>query len=331
MSVLAEQPSDWRGRRVLLSGATSSIGLNLLPRLQGLGAEVHALVRPPAQSSRLPTAITPAVIHSCDMIDRGALVAAFAASAPDVVFHLATPRLPDVETPPRLVEINVTAATLLVAELCRRPETTMIVAGSGLEYGPAERPHKETDPLRPSSWFGLSKAAASLVYRLAVADMGLRITQLRPFHVYGPWEKPHRLLPTAISAALEGRGLALTRERICRDWIYVDDVVEAFLLAAARPIKGGIFNIGSGSMASNEEIVALVENAVGRRISRLPGDFPPRVTDVAPRCADLGTTLSDLGWSPRMKLDDGIAATIAWRRAQIFGGNNRVLSGTAHG
>ena len=98
---------------------------------------------------------------------------------------------------------------------------------------------------------------------------------LRLFSVFGPWETSTRFVPSAIRAALDGGELSLTPPGICRDFVFVDDVVEACLLAAVADIRPGeVINVGSGEAHANEEVVALVERASGRAVRVRSGEHP---------------------------------------------------------
>jgi nucleoside-diphosphate-sugar epimerase len=302
------------GRRAFVTGGNGFIGANLVRELLRQGAHVHLLLRPQADTRRLQGMAGEIRIHHGDITDGFALAAAFDTAAPDFAFHLATARGNDPAAWARLAETSAIGALRLIDALQNNSVTRLVVAGSSLEYGPAIHPHQEMDALAPTTWHGVGKAMASLAYRQAAASMQLSINQLRLFHVYGPWEAAYRLLPTAIGAALAGQPLPLTRPGIKRDWVYVEDVVEALLAAALADRQGEVYNIGSGTETSNEEVVSIVEQVTGKLIARQPHAFLPSASDTDHRCADIGKARADLGWSPRHDLADGIAATLAWCR-----------------
>lgn len=304
----------YAGRRVFVTGGSGFVAANLVRELLCRGARPHLLLRPQSDAWRLRELAPDIHIHRGDITDAGAVAAAFAAATPEFVFHLATPRGHDASAWARLSETNVLAALRLVEQLRAIPATRLVVAGSSLEYGPAAQPHREDAALAPATWHGVGKAAAGLIYRQAVTAFGLGINQLRLFHVYGPWESSHRLLPSAIRAALSGRPLPLTQAGIRRDWVHVADVVEALLAAAVSPRQGEIYNIGTGTETSNEEVVDRVGRALGKAIATQPDTFQPSASDTAHRLADIAKAQAELGWSPRHDLADGIAATLAWHR-----------------
>jgi len=302
------------GRNVLVTGGTGFVGLNLLRRLSAMGARVHVLTRPQSRLERVRDIGADLEVRVADLGDERSLAQVFDKSAPDFVFHLATPRGNDAMAWRRLTEFNVQAALHLTGQLMRAPQTRLVVAGSSLEYGPNAAPHRETDALSPVTWHGVGKAAADMIYGRAAATQALNINRLRLFHVYGPWESAHRLLPVAIRAAFSGRPVPFTASPIRRDWIYVEDVVDVLLAAAISPVQGEAFNIGSGAEFSNEDIVAAVEESTGRRIVLSHGAYQSSPSDAEHRCADIGKARMQLGWRPRHDLASGVAETIKWYR-----------------
>ncbi len=297
--------------RALLTGAGGFVGSNLARRLLAENVEVHLILRDGGWPRRLAGLEPRFGVTRGDLSREATWVEAFSAVLPDVVFHLATPRGAAEGAARRLVEDNVSFALNLVGRLRAAPSTKVVVAGSSLEYGDETTPHKEDAPLAPTTWHGVGKAAVTLVVQQAVREFGARVSVLRLFHVYGPWESPNRLVSSAVRSALEGTRLALTRPGIRRDWIHVDDVCDALLAAAADP-SGEVLNVGSGTETANEEIVRRISQLLDRPVAVDPGAFAPRVTDCTNRRADLEKIKMCLGWSPRHDLDTGLASAVRW-------------------
>lgn len=304
--------SHFRGRRLLVTGGAGAIAANLIRALLAAGCRVDATVRPGGQAWRLTGLGEALTRHTVDVGDADALERVFAQLRPEFVFHLATPRGHDAAARDEMLRVNVLGAQALLGCARRHAVERLVVAGSSLEYAPAHTALKETDPIAPLTWHGATKAAAAVLYRQAAAEHGVPVSLLRLFHVYGPWESAHRLAPTAIRAALSGAPMPMTAGGIRRDWVYVDDVCEALLLAAEKAAPGDVFNIGSGVETSNEALVACVESVLGRSVRRSAGELPPRVTDAEHRFADRSLAQARLGWVPRYSLADGLRQTAAW-------------------
>jgi nucleoside-diphosphate-sugar epimerase len=194
---------------------------------------------------------------------------------------------------------------------------SVIRLGSSTEYAAADGSMDEQAPLQPRGFFGATKAAGSLLFAAAAAERGIRATVLRAFQVYGPGDKPTRFVPTVISAAVHGTELTLTGPGMRRDWVWVDDVIDACLLAAANDglPAGAIYNIGTGVQTSNEELVAVAEEVTGRPIAVASGRHPGRSWDTADWVCDPAAARVELDWQPRVSLRDGLArcwAELSW-------------------
>jgi nucleoside-diphosphate-sugar epimerase len=244
-----------------------------------------------------------------DLGDREATVGLARSVGPDVVFLLAASRA--AATPAEraaTMAVNATTGAWLVDELGDRCRA-VVRLGSSTEYGPADGPMDESTPLRPQSFFGTTKAAGSLLVTAAAAVHGVRATVLRAFQVYGAGDHPGRLVPTVLRAIRAGEVVALTAPGMRRDWIHVDDVVEACVRAAlADHLPGGqVLNIGTGRQVANEELVALVERVSGRPVRVAVGAHPGRSWDTGSWVCDPSLAADLLGWEAKVDLEEGLA------------------------
>ena len=189
----------------------------------------------------------------------------------------------------------------------------VIRLGSSTEYAELDRPMAEDAPLQPRGFFGATKAAGSLLLAAAAAERGVRAAVLRAFQVYGPGDHPGRFVPAVLRAARTGEELPLTGPGQRRDWVHVDDVVAACVLAAeAEELSPGqVLNIGTGVQTANEELVELAAAVTGREIRTRTGAHPGRSWDAASWVSDPSLARALLGWEPRIDLRDGLARTWA--------------------
>lgn len=306
---------SWAGRSVLVTGGTGFIGANLVRTLVEMRARVRVLLRPTSSPWRLAGCLEGITRHTGDVRDLPALSRIVHEARPDFIFHLATARGTREGDRARYAETVILGATYLIEALRRRPQCKLVVAGTSLEYAPCEGPIAEDHPLVPATLHGAVKAAAGMLYQQAARAEGLAIAQLRLFHVYGPWESGHRFLPTALRAAMAGEPVPLAATDSRRDWVYVDDVVEAHLRAAELAAAGEVFNVGTGTEHTNEDVVAALERAIGRPVRRATAAIAPRPTDSAHRYADITRARLRLGWAPRNDLAAGIGRTLEWLRS----------------
>jgi nucleoside-diphosphate-sugar epimerase len=311
-AALLERSRERLARTVLVTGATGFIGTNVVRALLRLGSYVHATVQPTSSLWRLEDVRARIHLSVAGLTHFAALEGAFQAARPRVVLHLATPRGHDESDRARLFDVTMTGA-LHLARLARTFEVeSVVVAGSSLEYGPSERPLTEESPIEPVTAHGLAKAAASLLWERAARDGGLRVCILRLSHVYGPWESPHRLLPSAVRAVHSGMPLSLTAGSARRDWVFVGDVVDAFARAVGLDVSGQVINVGSGQEHTNADVVASVSAAMKRPIATSIGAFPLRATDPVRRRIDCGKARRLLGWVPTTPLSAGVQRSIEW-------------------
>ena len=292
--------------RALVTGAGGFVGAHLSARLAADGWDVTGTVRPGSLSDRVGRAVK---VVAVDLGDREAAAALARSVAPDVVFLLAASRA--AATPAErtaTMAVNATTGAWLIDELGDRCHA-VVRLGSSTEYGPAHGPMDESTPLRPRSFFGATKAAGSLLATAAAAAQGVRATVLRAFQVYGAGDHPGRLVPTVLRAARTGEVLALTAPGMRRDWIHVDDVVEACVRAALADHlpAGQVLNIGTGRQVANEELVAVVERVSGRPVRVAVGAHPGRSWDTGSWVCDPSLAADLLGWEAEVDLEEGLA------------------------
>jgi nucleoside-diphosphate-sugar epimerase len=300
-------------RRALVTGAAGFIGASLVRRLASDGWEVVAGVRPQGSSSRLCGVETAVEVAPVDVTNRQATHRVVCEHRPSHVFHLATQRDGAADA---LVDANVVATDNLLTAAEAAGVERFVFTGSSLEYGAAPTPFHEDAALRPTTRFGVAKAAASLMTSQRATDGRLHTVVLRLFHVYGPREDRSRLVPRALEAALHSTTLALTEPGLCHDFVTVDDVVEALLRAAeADPPPGAIVNVCTGVQTANETLVDAVEHVTGRRVPREPGAFPARSWDRRDWVGDPELAAATLGWRAERGLHQGLAAALQWHSA----------------
>lgn len=306
--------TSWRERPVVVTGAAGFIGACLTRRLVDLGAEVHAFVRPSSTLWRLVGVRERLNLVPVDMTDRTHLEQVVRTAAPEIIFHLAAQGAARHGIPgSELFQTNVLGTVNLLSATEQLPYERFVQIGGSSEYGPRPHPMRETDCLEPLTPYGASKAAATLACRQFARAHARPVVILRPFSVYGPWEAPSRLIPSAIAAGFERRPLPLTPPGYRRDLVFVDDVVDACLLAAAHALPPGeIVNVGTGRHWTNEEVIRQIEHACGCRIEVQPGAFPPRLSDTAHWVADVSKAEQRLGWKARRSLEEGLRESVAW-------------------
>jgi nucleoside-diphosphate-sugar epimerase len=300
---------------IFVTGGTGFIGINLLRRLEELGAQTVALVRPGANLVRLRS-LNKLRIRVGDVTDAKMISDLMVEIQPDYVFHLATSRenaTPDERL--RMITSNTCGITNLLEGCLRAPHCRIICTGSSMEYGYRKEPFHENRPSEPDTLFGASKEAATNLCMAYHKQYALQVVVLRLFHVYGYWEPSHRLVPTVIDAALTGNPIRLTASATRRDFVFVEDVVDAYVMAAGRKrVNGQIINIGTGIQHTNRDVVAGIERISGRRISVEASAFPERSYDRDFWVADIQRAKEMLGWMPQTPLIEGLRKSYEWAK-----------------
>jgi len=306
-------------KRVIITGATGFVGANLARRLLRDGHEVHLLVRPDHTTWRIAAIRAEVHLHEVDLADAAALAGVVGVIRPDWIFHLAAYGAYSWETDPaRMVQTNFNGTMNLVEACLKTGFEAFVNTGSSSEYGFKDHPPSETEWLEPNSHYAVTKASATLYCRYTAQSRNVRLPTLRLYSVYGPYEEPARLIPTLIVRGLSGELPPLADPNTARDYIYVEDVCDAYLLAAtqAHQEPGAIYNVGTGVQTPLREVVELARKTMS--INAVPqwGSLPGRSWDTQIWSANSRKIREALGWQPRHTLEQGFTMTLNW-----FGAN----------
>ncbi len=250
-----------------------------------------------------------------DLGDSAALERLFRQFHFSSVIHLAASGVSaDAESFEALAGVNIEATAALGRLAVANGVDRFLHVGTGFEYRPQAHPMDESTPLEAPNLYGASKAAGWILLDALHRLEGLPLVTFRPFSIYGPGEGPAKLVPYTILQALAGEPIRLTLGSQVRDYVFVEDMVEAVRLALIAPSAvGRVYNIGSGpaEACSVRRLVEEILELMGApprlcwfdRASRSRRDPPYLVSD--PTRAHV-----ELGWRPRVSLAEGLARTI---------------------
>lgn len=284
--------------RVLLTGSTGFLGRAVLRRLAVDGHAVTALVRRAAVSQSAGAEVAVA-----DLGDTAAVARVVQQVRPDACIHLAWQGIPDYSEP--VSQFNLQASIDLFRALaavgtCRK----ILVSGSCFEYGITRGACAETDVITVNSYFSWAKHALRLYATILSKDRNIDVGWFRIFYVYGPNQRPQALIPSIVASLRRGSVPELRNPRHANDFVYVDDVADAFGAALTRPLVGGIYNLGSGEATAVGDVCL----AAAREIA--PDRPLPRLSDIGDDrvrfWADTAHTRDALGWSAATDLRSGI-------------------------
>jgi UDP-glucose 4-epimerase len=204
-------------------------------------------------------------------------------------------------------------ATQRLLEACKgRGLRRFVYASSSSVYGDVESlPMKETDLPRPFSPYGVTKLAAEHLALLYSRNHGVPVTALRYFTVYGPRQRPDMAFHRFIRAAITGSTITLYGEgNQTRDFTYIDDAVQANILALSEAAEGKVFNVGGGNEVTVRAVLKAIEEIAGKPVAR--EELPMPSGDVQHTLADSTRIRTELGWSPATSIREGLAAQHEW-------------------
>jgi UDP-glucose 4-epimerase len=317
-----------RDRRVLVIGGLGFIGVNLTARLAELGARVTVVNR---AVDRHRAAVTDAVtrgirVHEGDLRDAEAMRQAVAGQ--DAIVNLAgqSGAVQSMEDPWTDLDVNCRGNLVLLEALRRHnPAAKLVFAGSRLAYGrTGSDPVAETETPEPLCVHAVHKLAAEQYLKVYAQAYGLRFAVARLTNPYGPGQPRERtaygVVNHLIHRAVSGEPLRIYGDgRQRRDYIYINDAVDAIVRLAAEPASDGrVYNVGAGVATPLVEMAQAVSQFVGgARIEFV--EWPPlaRQIETGDFVADIARIHRDTGWEPRVPLHEGLQRTVAFYRAQV--------------
>ncbi|MDX6629540.1 MAG: polyisoprenyl-phosphate glycosyltransferase [Gaiellales bacterium] len=216
-----------------------------------------------------------------------------------------------------ILRTNLMSTHALLERLTSRNIAAYIHAGSSSEYGENAAGPEEHDFLAVNSEYAVSKAACAHLIHYYGKQHGLPSANLRLYSVYGPLEDPSRLMPKIVQHGVRGELPPLVDPHIARDFVYSDDVVDAFVAAASELREddyGDSFNVGTGRQTTIGELAEVARELYG---IEAPASFtmPPRRWDIGDWYANSARAQKVLGWEARTPLEDGLERMTSWYRA----------------
>jgi UDP-glucose 4-epimerase len=300
--------SSWRGRRVLVTGATGFIGGHLAGALLAQGADLVGVSRRERMKDAFPFRV-----ERCDLADFESTRTLLRAAKPEIIFHLAGHPYGGRELDrimPTFRDNLVTTVHLLTGAV-ECGASRVVVAGSLEDPGAGD-----PDPL-PSSPYAASKRAASMYTQLFHRLYGLETVVARIFMVYGPGrQETQKLVPYVINSVLDGKAPRVGPGDRGVDWIYVEDVASGLLaVASAKDCAGQSIDIGTGVLTTVREVVESIVATMNPSIRPEFGAIEARAHEQV-RKADVARSRSAAGWAPEVALAEGLRRTIEYFRTQ---------------
>jgi nucleoside-diphosphate-sugar epimerase len=309
-----------KDKTILVTGATGFVGSNLTRHLVQTGCDLHIITRDESKKWRIRDILNLLEEHKCDLRDINQVKRLIAAINPDIVYHLAAYGIDPSsrQNLDRMIETNITGTMNLMTALATTEYDVFVNSGSFFEYGLKTEPAVETAPLEPTDYYSVSKVSASLFGQVFARSSGEPVVTLRLFSPFGYYEGLTRLIPTVITSCLRGRALNLTKGEQARDFVFIEDIVDAYLKASTAPkVSGEIINIGTGIPHTVREVVSQILEVFGNPIDVIWGALPYRSGETRICIADNSKAKRLLDWEPRTDLNQGLLRTIDWFRENL--------------
>lgn len=308
-------------KRVLITGGGGFIGANFAREFVKLGYKTYIL-KHTSDSWRLKGIKRQLKIGYIDLKNYNELESFILKIRPQIILHFAaygvySRKQQDTK---KMIDTNLIGTINLVNALSKIKFDCLIYTGSTSEYGIKNKPMKETDLLEPNNLYGITKAAATMYCQYMAKKLNLPIVNTRLFAPYGYFEEKERLVPTIIKSCLENSELNLSFPNSVRDFIFTEDIIEAYLIIIKniKKIKGEIFNIGTGTQTTIDELIGIIKKITGSTIK--PKYEQVKIAQIEPKnwMADISKIKKILNWQPKYKLEEGLEKNIKWFKKNIY-------------
>jgi len=306
--------ASFNGEKIFITGATGFVGSNLVRRSLLEGADVYINIRNSSDTWRIRDILKDVSVIHADLAEYEKLNISLKKICPDIIFHTAVygGNATQKDTG-KIIESNISGTANLL-RCCKNVRFNIFVnTGSSSEYGVKTKAMKESDILEPVTDYGVSKAAATLFCQKFARTENLPIVTLRLFSPYGPYEQKSRLVPSVILAALQKQNPRISSRDFVRDFIYIDDVMDAYMAALnLKNPKGQIYNIGSGMQHTIGTVTDTIIHLLGDEVTSVAG--LPQFWEHEPSFwqADIQRAASELNWKPGYTLEQGLTKTRDW-------------------
>lgn len=307
-------------KKVLITGASGFVGSVLSRKMLHEGHDVHAIVRNDS-AWRLKDIRKHLNCLPLDLCANGyELSKEIPHINPDLIYHCATYGGNSFQKDANLtIQTNIVGTWNLLQATSKVDYQLFVNVGSSSEYGFKTHPMAETDVLEPNSYYSMSKGSQTLMCQYFAKSENKPILNYRLFGIYGPYEEPTKLIPTVVRNCLHNEDLKLASPDIAHDYLFVDDLMEAFMVNGVKKENyGEIFNIGSGVQTTIKNVVDdvfLLTNSESKCIWNYYRDSPLSTKTWVGNCEKAKNVL---GWFAKTKFIDGLRKTIEWTKNEIY-------------
>lgn len=296
-------------KTVLVTGGTGFVGRAILPELFARNFSIHATSRRdrPPRSEEVTW-------HPVDIFDRGEVADLLGRIRPTHLLHLAWETMPGryIGSVHNLTWLQESIS--LISTFAASGGERALITGTCMEYDIKHgRLQEDLTPLLPATPYGATKHALNLALGSASEALGLSFAWARLFYLYGPHERPERLVPYVITQLQNGTPAEVTSGDQLRDYLYVQDVAGALAAFLDSDVQRSL-NIGSGKAVSVRSLIETIGQVVGRPELISWGARAGGVEGLPLVEADTTNLRQHLNWTPKVDLEQGMESTVRWWR-----------------
>ena len=301
-------------KKILITGATGFVGACLTRRLIKENNEIYIITRNTSDLWRLDDIKNSLHIHDLDLMDSQKIKELAKEIKVNYVYHFATyggyHYQNDLD---KTISTNVIGTWNLFKAFSDEGIDMFINTSSSSEYGEKLEPMMENMILEPSNMYGATKASATILCSAYAKTKKIPFITYRLFSPYGYFDSGTRLIPTVITSCLSKTKLNLAKKNSNRDFIFIEDVINAYLSAInLKSAFGEIYNIGSGIKYSVEQVTDIIMNILNSKIEVQWGNEFNRRYEPQMWVGNIEKAKNDLKWKPKNTLQDGLEYTIQW-------------------
>lgn len=305
-----------KNEKVLVTGAAGFIGSHLLRRLIEEEADVAIIIRKSTDLWKIEDLLNNIKVYYCDINDKEQIEKIELSYEPDYLFHLAAYGVDSKDKDYyKAININFLGGVNVINPLIKIGCKKIINIGSSSEYGKSK--FEENGCLEPLNIYGSTKAASTIVMHQIARENNLDIITLRPFGLFGEREEKHKIFSYIITEALKNKNVMLTSCEQLREYLYVENLIDAIIIAAKSDLRNEIFNIGTGNARKLKYYVEKIFEKINTKASPKYNYYSQRTGDMWCPCANVEKIKDYLHWKERINFEDGLEKTIKWFESNL--------------
>ncbi len=301
---------------ILITGAAGFIGANLVRRFVSNGVKIHIIIKKTSNTWRLNDILGKVNVHYADINDKKKIKKIISFVKPKTIFHLATHGAYSDQNDLNKIKNSILDSTYNLVNECKKYRFNIFInTGSSSEYGFKNNKMRENDVLVPNSYYSVFKSSSTLYCQYESLKSNTQIVTIRPFHVYGPYERESRLIPVLIRNMINNKKIKLVSPKITRDMIHIDDAIDFYIkIANKKNLIGEIFNLGSGKKYTIKKIYNYLKELTGYKKTNSWNSMKNRYWDQLIWYSDMSYVRKKIKWKPKIDLKYGLEKTVRWYR-----------------